>query len=360
MPKHLINIPVVEALPAVEDYIEGYPVIFEGALYAVLEGGGGPEWAVVGEAAAGASYAVGSTQPDPADYQTWLDTTDPAQPMWRHWDGEGWVDVGAAPSGEGGEGDGGPEYLVLEHQKEVPELPPGEPPIPFYRDFGDDVVDQTPEGWSQWWGTATWIAREWSNPGTSDRILQGSGGTNHRSLRWEEPGDDVGNLDITVMLTATNTTGDQAGLFLRGGPAGAWNAARGYLVNLNGGTNVRLQTITDGAYSVLGQAPYTHNFEWDMIRVRMIGNRLRVKAWKQANPEPEEWMIDVTDDTYSEGTLGAWYRSGSSTNRYPQFDLEVNPEPLEDEDSPGGGILFVQNGALYYYGGETTTLIAEA
>ncbi|RKY03238.1 hypothetical protein DRP77_06650 [Candidatus Poribacteria bacterium] len=50
--------------------------------------------------------------------------------------------------------------------------------------------------------------------------------------------------------------------------------------------------------------------EWNWIKWRLEGELLQLKTWDADEPEPEEWMLEARDNTYSSGEVGIQVWSG--------------------------------------------------
>lgn len=70
------------------------------------------------------------------------------------------------------------------------------------------------------------------------------------------------------------------------------------------------------------------------VRFRAVGSDLRVKIWREADREPDDWTLSVTDTSHPVGGVGLWFwRVNTNTNASPQFHVDnfvVNTVPSLD------------------------------
>ena len=131
-------------------------------------------------------------------------------------------------------------------------------------------------------------------------------------LYWKKPGI-VADCDVTArarLVDSTNTvTQSVCGVIARAtGTLGYWAGIA------SNGTNqyLRITRAEDGTSTVLAEIPLTIPEETEFyVRLRVVGNTLRAKAWLKSHSEPEEWMLSAADATYKTGYLGLGKLSGS-------------------------------------------------
>jgi len=49
---------------------------------------------------------------------------------------------------------------------------------------------------------------------------------------------------------------------------------------------------------------------WYTMKVRAVGDRIQCKVWKKSDTEPDGWIIDLNDPSYSHGQIGLEYYVG--------------------------------------------------
>jgi len=72
--------------------------------------------------------------------------------------------------------------------------------------------------------------------------------------------------------------------------------------------------------------------EWNWVKWKLDGKILQLKTWNADEKEPEEWMLEAEDETYSSGEVGIQVWSGKAHVAFFRVtDLE-GPSPSEPKD----------------------------
>ncbi|MCD6505602.1 hypothetical protein J7M22_03150 [Candidatus Poribacteria bacterium] len=107
----------------------------------------------------------------------------------------------------------------------------------------------------------------------------------------------------------------------------------GYVMELDADSGFHVN-VGDGAQApVLAILPDLRSKgEWNWVKWRLKGNSLQLKTWNAGEPEPEKWMLEAEDKTYSSGEVGIQVWSGKiHVALFRVTDLE-GPSPVEPED----------------------------
>lgn len=102
------------------------------------------------------------------------------------------------------------------------------------------------------------------------------------------------DLQVKVRVSAVTASSAHAGAVVRGsGAAAAENGYGAILADAAGTKVLRLSKYVAGVVSnVVADVAYTWAAnEYHQIRLRVIGTNLKVKAWKDSDPEPSLWTI---------------------------------------------------------------------
>ena len=107
----------------------------------------------------------------------------------------------------------------------------------------------------------------------------------------------------------------------------------GYVMELDADSGFHMN-VGDGAQApVLDILPDVRSTgEWNWVKWRLEGSLLQLKSWKADEPEPQEWMLEAEDKSYSSGEVGIQVWSGRIHVAFFRVtDLE-GPSPVELRD----------------------------
>ncbi|QNP71220.1 C40 family peptidase [Streptomyces roseirectus] len=188
---------------------------------------------------------------------------------------------------------------------------------PFADVFQRTLPDLTlPEASRSYWGTSPG-GGSWSTTGPVDAdfsVTPGLGlvalttdyASRHATLRDGE----VADVDVRATARFDKVpTGQACSYALSFGYQDTHNHYRARLSFLTTGA-VQLRVEKEVADTVTALAPAMDlatgvpaRTDWT-IRVRRESDRIRVKAWRTASPEPSAWAVDVTDSAFTKGRVG--------------------------------------------------------
>jgi len=197
----------------------------------------------------------------------------------------------------------------------------------FWTDFSEYEVGETPDDWTslvdRGLDEVDWlVVDDDTGDGTGGVILRYEQGFSDDAdaLGWLALGD-VGNGEALARVTITDTTGT----FYVGIAARIVEGQEAWLAQIyfnNSGDTLYLTRYVEGDddSDVVATQPLDDpaSGEWWWVRLRMDGDRLRVRAWQDGDDEPDEWQIDHVDDRIPEsGALGVagWFDPGTGVQR---------------------------------------------
>ncbi|EMA59369.1 glycosyl hydrolase family 28-related protein [Halorubrum lipolyticum] len=183
-------------------------------------------------------------------------------------------------------------------------------------DDDSDGTDETTEDSA----FESWTPR-WDSDASDWGVVAGDEYEGGHALRYDHDGTDVGRRAISwdavgtpsdvevldrVRVPSFDTEGDRgyhARVHLRSSNDGG--EERGYWVELEDAEDgFRLAKYSADGLTTLARfgAPAAGAFFYR--RFRAEGDRLRVKAWKASEPEPDAWDADLTDADHADGWVG--------------------------------------------------------
>lgn len=98
------------------------------------------------------------------------------------------------------------------------------------------------------------------------------------------------------------------------------DADSGFHVNVGDGTQAPVLAILPDLRS---------KGEWNWVKWRLEGKTLQLKTWDPGEKEPEKWMLEAEDDTYSSGEVGIQVWSGKIHVAFFRVTDLDGPSPVE-------------------------------
>lgn len=198
-----------------------------------------------------------------------------------------------------------------------------------YTNFSEYQTDTSPSGWESDDEDVGWkiIADAGAEGGKYLRGISSSSTPNpNASLYWEEIGQ-FQDVEILAKIRTSGNTGTKradVGVQFRGDKDNPGRKYSFHLMRYEGSNNRVALSKSDST----GEIYATFNWSadtWYMMRVLAIGNKIKCKVWQHGTVEPENWIIDVTDDTYTEGYVGVGSRqmSNGTEMRWDEFQVST-------------------------------------
>jgi hypothetical protein len=169
------------------------------------------------------------------------------------------------------------------------------------------------------WGTAsdgqTWGAD--ANTGSVFSIVTNTGRVSNGGTTSYNAtlGPATTNAEVLFTGSMSSYTHNNLGAVLRWSDTNNW-----YKAYLDGASLV-VQKRVNGAYTILGSVPFTATPGTSYtLRFRVVGTTLSTRVWQTGTTEPTNWMIMVSDTTFSSGFCGLRMltQNGTSAN-YTSF-----------------------------------------
>ena len=169
------------------------------------------------------------------------------------------------------------------------------------------------------WGTAsdgqTWGAD--ANTGSVFSIVTNTGRVSNGGTTSYNAilGPVATNAEVMFTGSMSSYTYNNLGAVLRWSDTNNW-----YKAYINGASLV-VQKRVNGAYTFLGSVPFTATPGTSYtLRFRVVGTTLYARVWRAGTTEPTNWMIMVSDTTFSSGFCGLRIlaQNGTSAN-YTSF-----------------------------------------
>jgi hypothetical protein len=169
------------------------------------------------------------------------------------------------------------------------------------------------------WGTAsdgqTWGAD--ANTGSIFSIDTNTGRVSNGGITSYNAilGPAATNAEVMFTGSMSSYSYNNLGAVLR------WNDANNWYKAFIDGSSLVVQKRVNGAYTFLGSVPFTATPGTSYtLRFRAVGATLYAKVWQTGTTEPTNWMIMVSDTTFSSGFCGLRIltQNGTSAN-YTSF-----------------------------------------
>jgi len=202
----------------------------------------------------------------------------------------------------------------------------------YQTDFSEYEVGQAPSDWSMLWRESSWTVKD--DPGRLEHfVTEGSG---RRGLTWDKPGDITGDVEVSALVRKGDyESGVLFQLHLQAyGDAGSDSS---YYMDVTNAGNIRINRNRNGGFSVLGSESLSFSpaFEtWYQVVFKREGTMLKGKVWPYGTEEPEEWQIEVEDDSHFRGKVGVGHVTTDVTNEWAFFGVGTNDQeaPRAPED----------------------------
>lgn len=202
----------------------------------------------------------------------------------------------------------------------------------IYTDFLEYELDTLPSDWSPRWGHGEWrVASSATSAYGHQTLLVTNVSELPCALSWDEAD---GASDVEVLMNWwTSNSSSPLRVLVRG--SGEYGEQSGYLIGQMNSTQIGVQKWVDGVPSEpFSRVNYTAGSStWNVLRCRVVGDRISVKQWGWGEPEPEGWMIDGVDPSPIEtgDWLGVGLNYASSTGvtlRVDVFAYDTGPDPI--------------------------------
>lgn len=191
-----------------------------------------------------------------------------------------------------------------------------QPGANYFTDFRTTAAGAAPTGWTQVWGTTNWTVQNVADAtgGKALVVHPSAQSTMEYALAMDAVNADAHRGDAEVLMRFRSTgTSRLLGAFMRlRGIAGSNDANTGgfgWRMAYNNDTDLRIGRYTFGSYSAGSSGsglavPASTANTWYLIRARIEGNTMKLKSWKDGDPEPA-WMAQETSALVPEpGAIG--------------------------------------------------------
>ncbi|GIO23447.1 M14 family zinc carboxypeptidase [Oceanobacillus sp. J11TS1] len=196
-------------------------------------------------------------------------------------------------------------------------------PAQFETDFSKNNVGETPSDWTRFWNDSNWTVRE--NPIRLEHDVEAGG---RSALAWDLVGEIRGDVEVAGLVKAfgNGTTLFQLPLHISGN-SGSENS---YYLDLRTAGTVRINRNLNSGFTTLKnkKVPFTVEEDtWYQAVLQREGNMLRGKVWPFGEAEPEEWQVEVVDESHDRGYVGFSHVSDTRVNDWAYFGVGVGGEP---------------------------------
>ncbi|QKY70374.1 serine hydrolase [Lentibacillus sp. CBA3610] len=193
--------------------------------------------------------------------------------------------------------------------------PPPSEPDQYATDFTEYETGEQPDDWSTLWRDSSWTVLD--EPRRLEHLPDGG----RRALVWDKVGEVRGDVEVSSVVRASgvNNTLFQQGLHMSGS-AGDEDF---YYIDMrspdasSSANRVRINEVQNGSFSLLGSAelPFTVEEDtWYQVVLQRDGDKLRTKVWPYGEEEPDDWQVEVTDDSLDWGWIGLGHFSSGTVN----------------------------------------------
>jgi len=196
------------------------------------------------------------------------------------------------------------------------------------------------------WGTASdgqaWTAD--ANTNNSFAINNNAGNVNGGGITYSAIlGTSATDAQVLFTGSMSNFTDSNIGAVLR------WTDANNWYKAFIDGTNLIIRKKVNGTDTTLATILFTSSANTNYsLRFQVVGATLSAKVWQTGQTEPDDWMITVTDNSFSSGYCGLrMIAQSGKTAAYTSFiatNLSGNPIPTPTlTPAPTPGITIAQD-----------------
>ena len=147
-----------------------------------------------------------------------------------------------------------------------------------------------------------------------NNIYHYPGTSTNRTIRYTAS-EAYADCEITYQIKLSGTGTLTGSTFLRQTDHGT-TSYNGYRLTLSS-TALTLSSASSGSLTTLGTKALTlSSGTWYSIRFKIVGTAIKAKIWLSGSSEPPSWDIEVTNSTYSAGSIAMY---GSNANVYAYF-----------------------------------------
>lgn len=166
----------------------------------------------------------------------------------------------------------------------------------------------------QIWGGDANTASTFSIVNNTGQVSGGSGTSYSATL-----GPVTTNAEVLFTGSMSSYTNNNLGGVLRWKDGNNW-----YKAYISGGSLI-VQKKVNGATTILGSVPFTATANTSYtLRFRVVGTTLYARVWPTATTEPTNWMITVTDTSFSSGFCGLRMLAQNGTSaKYTSFQAST-------------------------------------
>jgi 6-phosphogluconolactonase (cycloisomerase 2 family) len=152
------------------------------------------------------------------------------------------------------------------------------------------------------WGTAS-DGQTWggdANTVSNFSIVNNTGQVSNASTTYSATlGPMVTNAEVVFTGSMSSYTNNNLGSVLR------WTNGNNWYKAYISGASLIVQKRVNGATTILGSVPFTATANTSYtLRFRVVGTTLYARVWPTGTTEPTNWMIMVTDTSFSSGFCG--------------------------------------------------------
>lgn len=188
----------------------------------------------------------------------------------------------------------------------------------FSTDFSSYEAGEAPSDWSTLWKESAWTIKE--NPNRLEHVVTDGGG--RRVLTWDKVGDIAGDVEVSSVVK-TNTEGrTMFQLHLYG--SGSENNETSYYLDLRDNGYIRINRNLNASFKVLQSEAFPYPTEkdtWYNVVFKREGAMLKGKAWPFAEKEPDNWQIEIKDDSLNNGKVGIGHVSSGIVNEWAYYSI---------------------------------------
>ena len=152
------------------------------------------------------------------------------------------------------------------------------------------------------WGTAS-DGQTWSGDANTESVFSIANNTgqvsNATTTYSAVLGPAATNAEVLFSGSMSSYSNDNLGAVLR------WTDDINWYKAYIDGASLIVQKKVNGATTILGSVPFTATAGTSYtLRFRVVGTTLYAKVWQTGTSEPANWMVMVTDTTFSSGFCG--------------------------------------------------------
>lgn len=190
----------------------------------------------------------------------------------------------------------------------------------FFTNFSEYNVGESPFDWSTLWRESGWTIKD--HPRRLEHVVTEGG--KRRVLTWDEADTVYGDVEVSTLVRATDEGTTMFQVHLQGyGDAGSESS---YYLDLRDTGHIRINRNLDATFTVLKSEQVSFATDpntWYQVVFKREGYMLKGKVWPYGEDEPDNWQVEVEDDSHFKGKVGVGHLTTGMTNEWAFYGVGI-------------------------------------